>query len=106
MFLFLNNLLYDLPKNFPFEYQSSKCHPDLSEHTVIKSKDILSIHTYLSLSHNAAFLFIDAIDPVGSLNRKIYERMGEIFNDSKKFEPYLGGSLVEDIAVYYSFNSI
>ena len=102
---FTCKLYYNLTKNFPLEYMSSRCHPDLGEHTTIKSRDMLSLHTYLAMAHNAAFLFIDAIDPAGTLNRKVYERMGEIFNDSNKFEPYLGGSLVEDIAIYFSFNS-
>jgi hypothetical protein len=102
---FTCKLYYNLTENLPLEYMSSRCQPDLQEHTTIKTKDMLSLHNYLALAHNAAFLFIDAMDPVGTLNRKVYERMGEVFNESKGYEPYLGGKLVEDLAIYFSFNS-
>jgi len=102
---FVCKLYYNLTKNFPFEYMSSRCQPNLREHTTIKSEDMLKLHTYLAMAHNAAFVFIDAIEPAGTLNRKVYERMGEIFNNSKNFESFLGGNLIEDIAIYFSFNS-
>ena len=102
---FVCKLFYNLTKNVPAEYHTSRCYPDLFEHTTLKSEDMLSSHTYLSLAHNTAFLFIDAIDPQGSLDSAVYERMGKIFGESKSFEPYLGGTLVEDVAIYFSFNS-
>ena len=31
--------------------------------------------------------------------------MGEVFNKTKYYEKYLGGDMVEDVAIYFSFNS-
>ena len=102
---FVCKLYYNLTRNFPTEYHTSRCYPDLFEHTTLKSEDMLRSHTYLALAHNTAFLFIDGIDPDGSLNPAVYRRMGKVFGESKRFEPYLGGAMVEDVAVYFSFNS-
>ena len=102
---FVCKLFYNLTKNFPAEFHTSRCYPDLFEHTTLKSEDMLRSHTYLALAHNTAFLFIDGIDPDGSLDSAVYQRMGKVFGESKSFEPYLGGTLVEDVAIYFSFNS-
>jgi len=98
--------LYDsITPNKPFEFHTSRCYPALLDHTTLKSKEMLELHTYLTLAHNAAFLFIDAIDPVGTLNPKVYETMGQIFGRSKNYEPYLGGSMCQDVGVYFSLES-
>ncbi len=98
--------LYDsLTPNKPFEFMTSRCYPSLRDHTTLKPKQMLELHTYLALAHNGAFLFIDAIDPVGTLNPRVYETMGEIFGRTKDYEPYLGGKLCQDVAVYFSLDS-
>jgi len=98
--------LYDsVTPNKPLEFMTSRCYPGLVDHTTLKSKEMLELHTYLALAHNAAFLFIDAIDPVGTLNPKVYETMGQIFAKSKDYEPYLGGSMCQDVGVYFSLDS-
>jgi hypothetical protein len=98
--------LYDsVTPNRPFEFMTSRCYPGLVDHTTLKSKEMLELHTYLALAHNGAFLFIDAIDPVGTLNPKVYETMGQIFGQSKDYEPYLGGSMCQDVGVYFSLDS-
>ena len=102
---FVCKLYYNLTRNFPNEYHTSRCYPDLFEHTTLKSEDMLRSHTYLALAHNTAFLFIDGIDPDGSLNPAVYRRMGKVFGESKSYEPFLGGAMVEDVAIYFSFNS-
>jgi hypothetical protein len=98
--------LYDsATPNKPFEFMTSRCYPGLVDHTTLKSKEMLELHTYLTLAHNGAFLFIDAIDPVGTLNPKVYETMGQIFARSKNYEPYLGGTMCQDVGVYFSLDS-
>lgn len=98
--------LYDsLTPNKPFEFMTSRCYPSLRDHTTLKSKEMLELHTYLALAHNGAFLFIDAIDPVGTLNPRVYETMGEIFASSRDYEPYLGGEMCQDVAVYFSLDA-
>lgn len=98
--------LYDsLTPNKPFEFMTSRCYPSLRDHTTLKSKEMLELHTYLALAHSGAFLFIDAIDPVGTLNPRVYETMGEIFGRSRDYEAYLGGEMCQDVAVYFSLDS-
>jgi len=98
--------LYDsVTPNKPLEFMTARCYPGLVDHTTLKSKEMLELHTYLALAHSAAFLFIDAIDPVGTLNPKIYETMGQIFAKSKNYEPYLGGSMCQDVGVYFGLES-
>jgi hypothetical protein len=102
---FICKLFYNQTKNMPFQYASSRCQPSLIEHTTLKSEDMLKTHIYLSMAHGGSFLFIDAIEPAGVLNRKVYERIGKVFNKSKEYEQYLGGNLIEDVVIYFSFDS-
>ena len=102
---FICKLFDSITPNKPFEFHTSRCYPALLDHTTLKSKEMLELHTYLALAHNAAFLFIDAIDPVGTLNPKVYETTGQIFGKSKAYEPYLGGSMCQDVGVYLSLES-
>ena len=56
-------------------------------------------------AHGSAFLFIDAIDPRGTVNAGVYERIGRVFKETARYEAFLGGSPVEDVAIYYSDDS-
>jgi len=97
--------LYDnLTINRPFEFMTSCC-PNLRDHTTRKSRELLRAQTYLTLAHNGAFLFIDAIDPRGTLNKTMYEVMGDIFDETSRYEKYLGGRLCQDVGIYFSFES-
>lgn len=101
---FICKLYYNLTNNQPFEFMTSRC-INLRDHTTTKSKELLEAQAYSSLANSGAFLFIDAIDPVGTLNRRIYETMGEIFSKVKDYERYIGGELCQDVGVYFSFES-
>jgi len=101
---FICKLFYNLTGDMPFEFMTSRC-SNLRGHTTTKPKELLEAQTYLALANNGAFLFIDAIDPVGTLNKDVYKGMGEIFRKIKKYEQFLGGKLCQDIGVYFSFNS-
>lgn len=102
---FICKLYHSITPNQPFEFMTSRCYPNLRDHTTLKSKEMLEVHTYLAMAHNGAFFFIDAIDPVGTLNPRVYETMGEIFARSRDYEPYLGGELCQDVAIYFSLDS-
>lgn len=103
---FISKFYYNTSRNLPYEFYTSRCEPNLNlDHTAMKPKELLMVNNYLSLAHKGAFVFIDAIDPVGTLNPDVYETMGEIFGESQKYEPYIGGEMMSDVAVYYSVNS-
>jgi hypothetical protein len=90
-------------KNPPFEYMIYRCTPDLGQHTVTKSKTLLELEVFLAAAHHGASFIIDALDPVGTLNPKVYSLIGDIFGKLIPYEPYLeSGKPIEDVGVYYS----
>lgn len=94
-------LYYNCTENQPFEYMTSRCHPALSEHTTTKSEDLLRQSAMMTYLHHGAFLLIDAIDPVGTMDRRVYERIGKIFRETEPYEKYLStGRQVYDVALY------
>ncbi len=101
---FICKFFYNLTENRPCEFMTTRC-PNLLDHTTMKSKELLKAQVYAALANYAAFLFIDAIDPVGTLNKDVYKEMGEIFKETSKYEKYLGGELCQDVAVYFSSES-
>ena len=102
---FVRKLFYNLSENQPYGFETSVM-VSLRNHTAKKSKDLLRTKAFACLADAGAFVFIDAIDPVGTLNRSVYQRMGEIFGETRVYEKYLGGGkLCEDVAVYLSTES-
>lgn len=91
--------------NQPFEYMFSRCAPNLAVHTQIKSKDIMRSELFQTTANHGATLIIDAIDPVGTMDARVYNQIGEIFDESIPYEPYMQGEAVEDIGLYYSLKS-
>ena len=71
----------------------------------MKSEALLEAKASAAIADNAAFIFIDAIDPVGTLNPRVYDRMGRIFDRLMPYYDELGGERVADVAVYYSLDS-
>ncbi len=102
---FVCKLYENITGDRPFEFMTSRCYPNLSEHTSTKPKDLLEQQVYVALAHHGAFLFIDAIDPDGTLHAPLYDTMGEIFRESQRYEPYLEGERVQDVGIYFSFDS-
>lgn len=98
---FVRKLFYRLSPNQPFCFETSVCH-SIHDHTSRKSRDLLRCKAFASIADGGAFLFIDAIDPVGTLNPTTYELMGGIFAETAPYEEYLGGEMVQDVAVYLS----
>jgi hypothetical protein len=51
-------------------------------------------------------MLIDGINPDGSLNKSVYEFLGKLNAQRAVFEPYLGGEMQADIAIYYDKESM
>ena len=103
---FACKLYYGITQDQPFEYMTSRCYPALSEHTTTKSRDLLTLSVMTTFAHHGACLLIDAIDPVGTMDRRVYETIGEIFKETEPLERYLTwGRLAYDVALYYDLNS-
>jgi len=101
---FVRKLFHNLSENLPYGFETSVM-VTLQNHTAKKTKELLRNKAYACLADSGAFIFIDAIDPVGTLNRSVYERMGQIFEETKVYEKYLGGKLCQDVGVYLSTES-
>ena len=102
---FICKLYYELSRNQPFEYMTSRCDPDLAAHTTTKSLEDLKLHNYLTLAHHGAMLFIDAIDPRGTMNTRFYDVLGVVYQESIPYEKHLKGSMVSDVAIYFDMES-
>jgi len=94
-----------ITKNQPFEYMFSRCAPRLAMHTQIKSLDVMRSATFVTAANHGATLVIDAIDPVGTLDTRVYERIGEVFSELEAYEPYMKGTPIADVGIYYSLKS-
>lgn len=78
---------------------------DLFNHSVTKSEHEMLTQAFAAVAADAAFLFIDAVDPSGRLNEEIYRRIGRVFERTRPFEGQLGGNELTDVAIYYSDDS-
>ncbi|MCQ2433180.1 MAG: beta-galactosidase trimerization domain-containing protein [Clostridia bacterium] len=92
---------YGVTQNQPFEYMTCRCDPSLRVHTVSKSDEHLAVEIMLTAAHHGASFVIDAIDPVGTLNPVVYERLGRVFERQMPYEPYFRGDMIADAGVYY-----
>ncbi len=101
---FVSKFFMNLTLNKPPEFHTSRCY-NLSDHTTIKPKELMRNQVLFILANNSAFSFIDAIDPEGTLNKKVYQMVGELYEEAQKYEPYLGGELLKDVGLYYSLES-
>jgi len=92
---FVRKLLEDLTPARPFGFETSFA-LDLSNHTTPKSEALLEAKAAAALADHCAFIFIDGIDPVGTLNPLVYRRMGRIFDRLMPLYPHLGGERVRE----------
>ena len=87
---FVRKLLEDLTPHRPFGFETSFS-AELADHTAMKSEALLEAKASAAVADNAAFIFIDAIDPIGTLNPRVYDRMGRIFDRLMPYYDELGG---------------
>ena len=102
--LFVSKLILHLSETRPAEFMSSVC-VDLSDHVRLKDEERMRAQAMAASATSSAFLFIDAIDPMGTLNEEKYARVGRAFATTALYEPFVGGDPIEDVAVYFSGHS-
>jgi len=93
-----------LGKEQPAEFMTSRS-VNLCKHTSLKSEHRILVEALATTAHGLAFSFIDPIDPRGTVNPGVYERVAQVFGETARYEDFLGGVPVEDVAVYYSDDS-
>lgn len=94
-----------LTLNRPFEFMTSRTE-GLNDFETTKPMETLLVETLFPTIHSSACLQIDAIKPSGTLNHQAYEYMGQVNAQHAPYEPFLGGELLADVALYYNINSM
>ncbi len=98
---------YDgLSPTLPFEYMTSRTYPGLGDHVTQKSLQRLRMEAYAATLHSAALTLIDAINPVGTLNPNVYKLLARLNEERAPYEPFLGGELQADVAIYFDHQSM
>jgi len=92
-------------RNQPFEQMLSRCKPALRMHTLNKTHDQLKTAVSSTIQHHGATLIIDAIDPIGTMDPRVYDQIGKIFEFQKDYEPYFTGKMMEQVGLYYGLRS-
>ena len=101
---FVRKLLSELSPGKPFTYATSYS-TTLFDHTGRKPESLIEAKASAAITDHSAFLFIDALDPVGTINFPAHDTMGRIYDRLAPYYAELGGTRVADIAIYYSLDS-
>lgn len=97
---------YDsLTRTRPFEFMTSRT-IGLGDFETTKPFGQLFLESSIPAAHSGACLFIDAIKPNGKLNTHAYELLSQVHAQHDAYEPFLGGELQGDVAVYYDKESM
>lgn len=99
--LLVCKLMRTVTSNRPAEYMTSTT-PALRDHVAIKSERHLLKQALGAAALDCAFLLIDAIEPDGTVSPDLYRLAGHVFAQTRVYEPYLGGTPLEQVGVYYS----
>lgn len=102
--LMVSKWMTNLTQNRPMEFMTSHT-IGVREHVQLKSLEQQRLQAHAATLLSSAFLFIDWINPDGTINPKIYDRIGQVYNETAAYEPYLGGEAVQDIAIYFSYDA-
>lgn len=105
---FTCKMFHSTSRHHSVEFMTTVADANLLEHTVYKPKHFLKSKLYMTMANNGAFSFIDAIDPVGTMNENIYKMMGELYGEAKRYEPFMDfdAEFCQDVAIYTNFESL
>jgi hypothetical protein len=79
---------------------------DLRDHATTKPIEEVLKESGIAPLHSAAFLMIDAINVDGTINHSQYEFLSKLNAERAPYEPYYGGDLMADVAIYYDKESV
>lgn len=100
---FASKAWYCLTSNQPFQYMHNISYENRTE---FDTGNQLLRFAMMVYAHHGAMLMIDEISPEGKIDGRFYERMGDMYREVEKYEPYLEkGKLVFDAAVYMNLES-
>jgi hypothetical protein len=91
----------------PFEFMTSRC-VNLYDHTSTKSSDEMLVSAATTLANGGAYLFIDAINPDGTLEDSVYDKLSAVSSRLEPFKAKLAEHrprLHSDVGLYFSMRS-
>jgi hypothetical protein len=89
----------------PIEFATSRTR-DLRDHATTKPLEEILQESGIAPLHSAAFLMIDAINVDGTINHSQYDFLAKLNKERAPYEPYYGGDLLADVAIYYDKESV
>jgi hypothetical protein len=102
---FFAKLFYALSGIKPFEHINTWCWPDIHEHVITRTEDHLRLTALSAMANHGAMVFIDAIDPIGTVHARSFATGGKVYADIERYEKEVGGRFCQDVGVYYSYES-
>ena len=89
----------------PLEFMTSRTR-DLRDHVTTKPFAEIERESAVAPLHSAAFMMIDAINVDGTLNHDLYKFLTPLNAERAPYEPYYGGDLLADVAIYFDKESV
>tara|TARA_R110002124_G_scaffold77169_8_gene206637 strand:+ start:14600 stop:16717 length:2118 start_codon:yes stop_codon:yes gene_type:complete len=65
----------------------------------------LKMDAFTAIANGGSVQLFDVMMPNGTLHQPMWKRIGEVFREVEKREPWLGGEHVKSVALHYSENS-
>lgn len=103
---FLAKLFRGLSAPNPFEIINCWYYPHIVEHSVARTTESLLCTAFVTLANDGAMCYLDAVDPIGTVNPANYDRVGEVFTELERYEGEMGGTPCADVAIYRSFDAL
>jgi hypothetical protein len=98
-------LFYAASERRPFEIISGWVWPNIFEHSVLRTLPEIEETAVLPIANDAAIMFIDQVDPVGTIAEANFDLAAPVLAYVQSLEPFLGGDMVQDVGVYVSFDA-
>ena len=96
---------HGLSRTRPFEFVTSRTRI-FTDHVTVKPMAELRTECFVATLHSAALMLVDYINVDGTLNPDVYRYLQSLSAQRAAFEPFLGGDLLADAAVYYDKESM
>ncbi|OQA81234.1 MAG: hypothetical protein BWY31_03800 [Lentisphaerae bacterium ADurb.Bin242] len=102
----ISKLFGRLSAHRPMEFMIPRCE-NLLQHTTERPLSNLRMRSFSAIANQSSFTLIDAIDPVGTLDRRFYEHARAVNDSYRRYEKYIDASSVPmaDAALYFSSES-
>jgi hypothetical protein len=96
---------WGMTRTRPFEFMTSRTR-NLHDFETSKALDSIMVESLVPTIHSSACLLIDAIKPNGTLNHRAYEYLSQVNAQHDPLEPFLGGEMLADVAIYFDKESL